>query len=369
MSNLRYTIGSIYINPPSSPDVEHAQCFHVCVGSIPRGNRGNILCPVPSCQQTRKSYKQLHTHVHLDHPICRLCDPGADVLPTARWLDQTTLDTHMETHRVCIYEDCQKRCKSVDRLLVHYQQSHPSQCCLECHRIPFPVSSYHVLCGDCAPKAFSRAPTLLEIPEEHEVFRNVSMQFQRGWLHSDVPLVAKIWKIYGHKEYVYKYMEYKQKVIQSSGYADGNAQRRWHGTTRTCRLGDSVNSTKILCRDSKCSLCRIIETNFDLQKFGENTGWGRFGRGIYTSATSSKADSYSRNRRGSKGSIYKIMLLNAVILGRSKILTENNEELEQPPSGYESVTGIPGYNLNYDECVVYDCDAIRPMYLVVYTCL
>lgn len=57
------------------------------------------------------------------------------------------------------------------------------------------------------------------------------------------------------------YETQRQKVIQSSGYTDGNAQRRWHGTTRTCRLGDSVSSTKILCRDSKCSLCRIIEVS------------------------------------------------------------------------------------------------------------
>lgn len=62
--------------------------------------------------------------------------------------------------------------------------------------------------------------------------KTVSKQFERGWLHSEVPLVARvnyhwvimsmssssssascfaaqIWKIYGQKEYVRKYQAYK----------------------------------------------------------------------------------------------------------------------------------------------------------------
>lgn len=59
--------------------------------------------------------------------------------------------------------------------------------------------------------------------------KTVSKQFEGGWLHSEVPVVARvkyywaivsmsssspcftaqIWKIYGQKEYVYKYKDYK----------------------------------------------------------------------------------------------------------------------------------------------------------------
>lgn len=62
------------------------------------------------------------------------------------------------------------------------------------------------------------------------------------------------------------------------------------------------------------------------------------------------------------------MLLNDVVLGKGIKLTTNNESLtqvrrclspgtllhsepQQPPSGYDSVIGEPGGNLNYDECI------------------
>jgi hypothetical protein len=89
------------------------------------------------------------------------------------------------------------------------------------------------------------------------------------------------------------------------GRSAGNENRRWHGTTRTCRLGDNGQTT--FCSSTACSLCSIIKTSFDLNAFGKKTSWGRcvlrdtcqccsilivgmprFGRGIYTSSTSSK---------------------------------------------------------------------------------
>ncbi|EIM84805.1 ADP-ribosylation [Stereum hirsutum FP-91666 SS1] len=207
------------------------------------------------------------------------------------------------------------------------------------------------------------APALVEIPAGHDAYESIERQFWGNWLHhSQKPEVIKIWKIFGKKVYVDRYMAYKDKVIKSSGYPDGNAKRRWHGTTRTCRLGDTSSHSQI-CNDLRCSLCSIIETSFDVVKSGKKTDWGRFGSGIYTSSTSSKADSYVHELGGSR---YSTMLLNAVILGRSKELTENSPDLKQPPAGYQSVTGVPGHDLNYDECIVYDNDAIRPMYLVVY---
>ena len=72
----------------------------------------------------------------------------------------------------------------------------------------------------------------------------------------------------------------------SKGLPRGNENRRWHGTRRACKLGDK--GVKNFCKDSDCSLCRIIKTSLDLKYFKEATGWGRFGEGIYTSSTSSK---------------------------------------------------------------------------------
>jgi len=64
-------------------------------------------------------------------------------------------------------------------------------------------------------------------------------------------------------------------------------------------------------------------------------------------------------------------------------MTVSNSALTEPPAGYDSVSvvsrrsfcgvlmgeqvlGEVGGRLNYDELVVYDNDAIRPSYLVMY---
>jgi len=97
--------------------------------------------------------------------------------------------------------------------------------------------------------------------------------------------------------------------------------------------------------------------------FGKKTGWGRFGKGIYTSSTSSKSNDYSQNDCKSP---LKAILLNKVIVGKGCKLTHDNTTLTAPPAGYDSVLAEKGGTLNYDELVVYTEDAIRPSFLVMY---
>ena len=59
----------------------------------------------------------------------------------------------------------------------------------------------------------------------------------------------------------------------ATGRSPGNENRRWHGTTRECLLGDNGNTT--LCSSTSCSLCSIIRTSYSLNLFGKKTGWGR----------------------------------------------------------------------------------------------
>ena len=73
----------------------------------------------------------------------------------------------------------------------------------------------------------------------------------------------------------------------SEGKHRGNECNRWHGTTRKCKIGDK--GTTWFCSDTSCSLCCIMKASFDLKFFGKKTNFGRFGVGIYTSATSSKS--------------------------------------------------------------------------------
>jgi hypothetical protein len=174
----------------------------------------------------------------------------------------------------------------------------------------------------------------------------------------------------------------------SEGKNRGNECNTWHGTTRKCKIGDK--GTARFCSDPSCSLCCIMKASFDLKFFGKKTKFGRFGVGIYTSETSSKfalvrqsveaaltqfirSDSYSWNDCTSK---WKAMLLNKVVVGEGYSLMVNSRSLTKPPTGYDSVSamiliksqviGEVGVTLNYSEIVVYDNDAIRPSYLVMY---
>ncbi|KAF5370447.1 hypothetical protein D9615_009724 [Tricholomella constricta] len=60
------------------------------------------------------------------------------------------------------------------------------------------------------------------------------------------------------------------------------------------------------------------------------------------------------------------MLANRVTTGKPLNKRKNGTTLTGPPPGFHSVVGNPGIHLNYPETVVYDNDAIRPAFLIVY---
>ena len=93
-----------------------------------------------------------------------------------------------------------------------------------------------------------------------------------------------------------------------------------------------------------------------------------------------RSNDYSHN--DCKSSL-KAILLNKVVVGKGCKLLQDNTSLTAPPAGYDSVSfcqaiinlsltsyikvlAEKGGSLNYDELVVYDNDAIRPSFLVMY---
>lgn len=214
----------------------------------------------------------------------------------------------------------------------------------------------------CSQAVFDHAPTILPVNEENSAYRKVADQFIEQWKHpTSKPTVVQIWKIYGDKESNDKFARYKLDVERRTNEPGGNTRRRWHGTIRACRLGDE--NFRQFCTNRPCSLCDIIRSSFKLAKAGARTNFGRFGAGIYTSATSSKANDYVEEVGGSP---HKAILMSNVVMGIPIKLTTNQPNLTQPPTGYDSVVGEPGGDLNYDESIVYNNDAIRPRYLVIY---
>jgi len=61
------------------------------------------------------------------------------------------------------------------------------------------------------------------------------------------------------------------------------------------------------------------------------------------------------------------MLLNDVVMGHTIELEYTDTSLTEPPGEYDSVFGEPGGDLNYDETVVYNEDAICPSFLIIYS--
>ncbi|KAF7357346.1 PARP catalytic domain-containing protein [Mycena sanguinolenta] len=239
--------------------------------------------------------------------------------------------------------------------------------CLMCKQAPKQPQS-HFCRAACAYDAEKNGPMILEIPAGHVTFKSVADQFKASWRHTekDCPPVRRVYKIVATRATQASYKAYQRTVenaghFVASGRSPGNENRRWHGTQRECNLGDKGNAQ--FCASTNCSLCCIIQSSFDISLSGAKTGWGRFGKGIYTSSTSSKSDDYSYN---DCSSLFKAILLNKVIVGEGCKLTHDSPLLTAPPAGYDSVLGEKGGSLNYDELVVYTNAAIQPSFLVIY---
>ncbi|KAG8986571.1 hypothetical protein FRB93_005233 [Tulasnella sp. JGI-2019a] len=201
------------------------------------------------------------------------------------------------------------------------------------------------------PAVLGAALTKLD-QTEHE-YSSACYQFATSWRHPNTPRpnVQFVYKVQYDPDLHKRYQSYLSRV--------GNEQQLFHCTRRICQVGDPGENTA-LCNDTNCSLCRILRSSFSVQ-YARSTGM--FGSGIYSSATSSKASLYSRNTVRSN---YNAMLLVRVAVGKMYCTDVADRGREAPPAGYDSVCGLPGIQLNHDETVVYNDDAIRPAYLIVY---
>ncbi|KAG8990899.1 hypothetical protein FRB94_004827 [Tulasnella sp. JGI-2019a] len=251
--------------------------------------------------------------------------------------------------------------------------------CILCGKYPQADDSY--FCGKrCARVASSSAPIILPVDEDDPDFRDIEEQFYESWEHEDkeMPTVQQVYKIIQTDELMERYESYRARVEREGRFrrkrlAPGNERWQWHGTRRSCDIGDDPRRTK-LCGSHDCGVCGIVRRSFKLNRVGTarrpsgsecHTNFSRYGSGIYTSTTSSKSDDYSGNHERSR-SPYKTMLLARVVIGRDYRTRQDMEHLTRPPSGYHSVAGEVGRNLNYPETVVYHEDAIRPDWLIVY---
>jgi len=231
------------------------------------------------------------------------------------------------------YPQCGKTCRDK-----------ASVACLMCRCRPR-HGKYH-LCGrTCKSLAVKSTPLILEAPVGHATFKMVQDKFKKAW-HSPpgqaCPEIKRVYKIIENGAFLNPYDRYRQ--------LHGNEHFRYHGTSRQCTLGNPGNTK--LCTSTSCALCSILRTSFKVSL--ANAG-GAFGKGVYSSSASNKAMSYSTNGA---------MLVTKVVLGKVRTVSAFNEVMSLPP-GFNSVV-FDRMNGQLNETIVYDDNAIRPVFLLIF---
>ncbi|KAG8915089.1 hypothetical protein FRC00_008079 [Tulasnella sp. 408] len=196
-------------------------------------------------------------------------------------------------------------------------------------------------------------------------YQKVARLFENGWKHpyKQLPNIKRIFTVSLPDYLNESYNDYKGLLESQNGWTGVNEKLVFHGTTRSCSLGDDEGYIS-LCEKMNCRLCCILRTSFSVSMAGSaGRGFNRSGPAIYTSSVSSKADDYTNAQWYSEN---KVIIVAKAALGKSRIYHETTTQLTASPWGYDSVLGEVGVDLNYDEQVLYKNEAIRPAYIVVY---
>ena len=189
-------------------------------------------------------------------------------------------------------------------------------------------------------------------PAGSQEFTAVSGKFQRAWAKGSCPPVSFVF-IINNRQLQQRWSAYQQKLsIQT-------VEEHYHGTVLLC----NITTSNSMCNDKDCGICGISRTGFDRRCIRKNINYQRFGHGFYVAPNSSKCHDYTQGAHG-----YRAMLLCDVCPGRKYPMTRNDEKLQGPPPGYDSVHGQGGVGsvLNYDEVVIYNPDCVLPRYVIVY---
>jgi len=337
----------------SNGSKNYPTCGHTCAAKL-KSAEGNpqSLCIVcekrPSYSEGSKQYPtcgltcaaRLQQRRGNGQPLCIVCgkrpsySDGSKKYPTCGLTCAAALiklcDYCNKSPKLQNYPHCGKKCRDMAK-----------EACLMCRKRP-KNGKYHYCGRTCRDNARKLAPSILEIPQGHTTFDMVVGKFQKSWTTQPCPLVKKVYKVVEQATFRIPYDKYLK--------THGNECFRYHGTNRSCRLGDNDHTT--LCTSSSCSVCSILKTSFKVSL--ANPG-GAFGQGVYTSSASSKSASYSSDG---------VMFLTKVVLGQVHNASQFAEVNHCPPGAQSVVYDRMNGQLN--ETVVYTDEAIRPVFLILF---
>lgn len=188
-----------------------------------------------------------------------------------------------------------------------------------------------------------------------KVFAKISAQFKVRWAaqKGDCPRVEYVFSI-TNTSLKKRWDDYRE------GLQIKSVEEQYHGTILSC----DIIHTKLLCADPTCGICGISRFGFDPGRIRTNIRFQRLGHCFYLACNSSKCHDYTQSTGGYHD--YRAMLLCEVCPGKKFICTKNNTRLKNPPPGFDSVYGMPGGDLNYEEIGLFKSDAILPKYIIMY---
>ena len=203
----------------------------------------------------------------------------------------------------------------------------------------------------------------MELDSQSKQYRDLSKKFQKDWAKEkgQCPSIVTIFRIV-NPMVAERFEGYRDHFVLYRG-----TEKHYHGTMLCCDLANYAE----LCDDPNCGACGIAKRGFDPQKINLSA-WQRFGNGFYFAPNSSKAYDYAAgNRVGASinSTSYNAIILCDIAPGRKYGIRCHSPHLPTPPSGYDSFhgksKGIMGKGeLNYDELVIFDYEAIRPCYII-----
>jgi len=206
---------------------------------------------------------------------------------------------------------------------------------------------------------------VMKLDHQSQEYTTLCEKFRRDWARrkGPCPSIVSIAKIIN--PVVSQRFESYHNTLRIQGI-----EQHYHGTRLCCDLANSAE----LCDGPNCGICGIARKGFDPQKISRSS-FQRFGEGFYFAPNSSKAYDYATgNRFGAavgilRNTCYSSVLLCDIAPGRKYTLQFRDPLLSKPPPGYDSFYGenraVTGRGeLNYDELVVFDHQAIHPRYII-----
>ncbi|KAH6893537.1 hypothetical protein B0T10DRAFT_604727 [Thelonectria olida] len=169
--------------------------------------------------------------------------------------------------------------------------------------------------------------------------------------------MPKLYSVHG-AEFNDMARQFEEKYKRRSG---ARSSFLFHGTQRACNGGSRGGSFRA-CHDSDCYTCQVLRHGFQI-----GTG-GMFGAGIYSTPTSSKADSYARNYH-LRSSLHAVLICE-VVCDRPQYVRNAQPGRTRPDRGYNCVKALTtsqGGMVNFPETIVYRRDAIIPVGVVIYS--